>query len=190
MFQRVLVANRGEIACRITSTLREMGIRAIAVCSEADRDARHARVADEVHSIGAAEARASYLDIGAILDAARRSGAQAIHPGYGFLAENADFAAAVEAAGLAFVGPTPEQIRAMGDKRAARGIAQRLRVPVVPGAEGDDLEALVKAAKKIGYPLVLKAALGGGGKGMQVVEDEAGLRAGFESTRRLALAGF
>ena len=190
MFQRVLIANRGEIACRIATTLREMGIRVVAVCSEADRDALHVRVADEVHVLGAAEPRASYLNVEALISAARASGAQAVHPGYGFLAENADFAAAVESAGLVFLGPTPEQIRAMGDKRAARAIAKQVGVPVVPGAQGDDLAALIKVAKKVGYPLLLKAALGGGGKGMQVVADEAGLREGFESTRRVALSGF
>jgi acetyl/propionyl-CoA carboxylase alpha subunit len=190
MFQKVLIANRGEIACRITATLREMGIRAVAVCSEADRDALHVRTADEAHVLGPAEPRASYLDREAILSAARASGAQAIHPGYGFLAENAEFAAAVEAAGLVFLGPTPDQIRAMGDKRAARAIAKRVGVPVVPGAEGDDPGTLADAARKIGYPLLLKAALGGGGKGMQVVTDEAGLREAFEGTRRVALSGF
>src|SRR5262245_16640347 len=190
MFQKVLIANRGEIACRIAGTLREMGIRAVAVCSEADADALHVRVADEVHVLGPAEPRASYLNIEAILAAARASGAQAIHPGYGFLAENAEFAAAVEGSGLVFLGPTPEQIRAMGDKRAARGIAQRVGAPVVPGAEGDDLGALARAAAKIGYPMLLKAALGGGGKGMRVVHDEAELREAFEGTRRVALSGF
>jgi acetyl/propionyl-CoA carboxylase alpha subunit len=190
MFQKVLIANRGEIACRIAATLREMGIRAIAVCSEADRDALHVRVADEAHVIGPAEPRTSYLNAEALIAAARRSGAEAIHPGYGFLAENAEFAAAVEAAGLAFLGPTPDQIRAMGDKRAARGIAQRVGAPVVPGAEAEDAGALAKAAAKIGYPVVLKAALGGGGKGMRIVEDEAALREAYEGTRRLALSGF
>ena len=190
MFSKVLIANRGEIACRITGTLHEMGIRAVAVCSEADAQALHVRVADEAHVLGPAEPRASYLNIDAILFAARASGAAAIHPGYGFLAENAEFSAAVEAAGLVFLGPTAEQIRAMGDKRAARAIARRVGVPVVPGAEGGDVGALVGAAKAIGYPLLLKAALGGGGKGMRVVTDEAELREAFESTRRVALSGF
>src|SRR5262245_62077789 len=190
MFRKVLIANRGEIACRIATTLREMGVRTVAVCSEVDRDALHVRVADEVSVLGAAEPRASYLNIDAVIEAARTSGAQAIHPGYGFLAENADFAAAVETAGLEFLGPIAEQIRAMGDKRAARALAQKVGVPVVPGAEGDEVDALAKAAKRIGYPLLLKAALGGGGKGMRVVADEAELREGFESTRRVALSGF
>ena len=190
MFQKVLIANRGEIACRIAATLREMGIRSVAVCSEADRGALHTRVADEVRVIGPAEARASYLDIAALLRAARESGAQALHPGYGFLAENAEFAAAVEAAGLVFIGPTPDQVRAMGDKRAARELAQRAGVPVVPGAEGDDAETLVRAAKKLGYPVMIKAALGGGGKGMRAAADEAELREGIEGARRVALSGF
>ncbi len=190
MFAKVLIANRGEIACRIAATLREMGVRPVAVCSEADRGALHTRVADEVRLIGPAEPRASYLNVEALLAAARESGAQAIHPGYGFLAENAEFAAAVEAAGLAFIGPTPEQIRTLGDKRAARALAERVGAPVVPGAEGEDAAALAKAAKRIGYPVVLKAALGGGGKGMRVVGEESGLREGVESTRRIALSSF
>ncbi|HET9325891.1 MAG TPA: biotin carboxylase N-terminal domain-containing protein [Candidatus Eisenbacteria bacterium] len=190
MFRKVLIANRGEIACRIAGTLREMGLRAVAVCSEADVDALHVRTADEVQLLGPAEPRASYLNTEAILAAARASDAQAIHPGYGFLAENADFAAAVEAAGMVFLGPTAEQIRTMGDKRAARAIARRLGVPVVPGAEGEDPGALAAAGRKIGYPLLLKAALGGGGKGMRVVASEAELRDAFESTRRVALSGF
>jgi 3-methylcrotonyl-CoA carboxylase alpha subunit len=190
MFKKVLIANRGEIACRIAATLRGMGVRPVAVCSEADREALHTRVADEVRVIGPAEPRASYLDGGALIRAARASGCQAIHPGYGFLAENADFAAAVEAAGLVFIGPTPEQTRIMGDKRAARSIAVRAGVPVVPGAEGDDADALARAAAKLGYPVILKAALGGGGKGMRVVEAEPDLREGIEGTRRLALSGF
>jgi acetyl/propionyl-CoA carboxylase alpha subunit len=190
MFHKVLIANRGEIACRVAATLREMGIRAVAVYSEADRDALHVRSADEARCLGAGEARASYLNADALIAAARTSGAEAVHPGYGFLAENADFAAAVESAGLAFLGPTPEQIRAMGDKRAARGIAQKVGVPVVPGAEGDDVESLVTAAAAIGYPLLLKAVWGGGGKGMQVVSTPADLREGIEGTRRVALSGF
>ncbi len=190
MFRKVLIANRGEIACRIAATLREMGIRPVAVCSEADRGARHTRVADEVAILGPAEARASYLNIEALIRAARAAGAQAIHPGYGFLAEHAGFAAAVEDAGLIFIGPTPEQTRTMGDKRAARALAGGVGVPVVPGAEGDDADALAAAAKKIRYPVLLKPALGGGGKGMAVVGDEAALREGLEGARRLALSGF
>src|SRR5580765_6168174 len=135
MFQKVLIANRGEIACRIASTLHELGIRSVAVYSEADRGALHTRLADEAWCIGPAEPRLSYLDITALLDAAKRSGAEAVHPGYGFLAESAEFAAAVEAAGLTFIGPTPDQIRTLGDKRRAREVARGAGVPVVPGAE-------------------------------------------------------
>jgi acetyl/propionyl-CoA carboxylase alpha subunit len=190
MFEKVLIANRGEIACRIAATLREMGILSVAVHSEGDRDALHVRTADESVEIGPAEPAASYLRIEALVEAARRSGAQAVHPGYGFLAENAAFAAAVEAAGLVFIGPTPEQIRAMGDKRAARAIAVEANVPVVPSAEGDDVEALAKAARSIGYPIMVKAALGGGGKGMRAVPDEAALREAVDAARRIALAAF
>jgi acetyl/propionyl-CoA carboxylase alpha subunit len=190
MFTKVLIANRGEIACRIAATLREMGIAPVAVCSEADRGALHTRVMDECHVLGPAEPRASYLDAAALIAAARRSGAEAIHPGYGFLAENADFAAAVEKAGLVFIGPTPEQVRSLGDKRAARALAERARVPVVPGVEGADANALARAAQELGYPLMVKAALGGGGKGMRAVEREAELRDAIEAAQRLAASAF
>src|SRR5690349_1048897 len=172
--RKVLIANRGEIVCRIAATLHELGIRAIAVYSEADRGALHTRVCDDAVAIGPAEPRGSYLNVDAILAAARDTGADAVHPGYGFLAENAAFAAAVEAAGLTFIGPTPAQIRAMGDKREARRLAAKAGVPIVPGAEGDDPDRLAAAAGRLGYPVLVKAALGGGGKGMQVVADEAG----------------
>src|SRR5438552_16900775 len=190
MFRKVLIANRGEIACRIAATLREMEVRSVAVCSDADRGAMHTRVADEVRTIGAAEPRASYLDAEGLIRAARESGAQAIHPGYGFLAENAEFAAAVEAAGLVFLGPTPDQVRAMGDKRAARELSRRAGVPVVPGAEGEETESLARAAEKLGYPVMIKAALGGGGKGMRAAAGVAELREGIEGARRVALSGF
>ncbi|MFI5372984.1 MAG: acetyl/propionyl/methylcrotonyl-CoA carboxylase subunit alpha, partial [Candidatus Eisenbacteria bacterium] len=190
MFRTVLIANRGEIACRIAATLREMGIRSIAVCSEADRGALHTRRADDVRVIGPAEPRGSYLDVAAILRAARETGAEAIHPGYGFLAENAAFAEAVEGVGLAFIGPTAAQIRAMGDKRAARALAVEAKVPVVPGGEGADVPALVREAKRIGYPVMVKAALGGGGKGMRVAADEPALREAVESAGRLASSAF
>jgi len=190
MFQRVLIANRGEIAVRIAATLREMGITPIAVCSAADRDALHTRVAAETVEIGPAEPRASYLDGARLIEAAKASRAEAIHPGYGFLSENAGFAAAVEAAGLAFIGPTADAIRAMGDKRAARKLAQEAGVPIVPGAEGADADALAAAAAKMKYPVMVKAALGGGGKGMRVAADEAELREGVESAQRLAASAF
>ena len=137
MFRKVLIANRGEIACRIAATLREMGIASVAVFSGADRGALHTRETDQAIEIGAADARASYLDVEALIRAARAAGAEAVHPGYGFLAENADFAAAVEAAGLVFIGPTADQIRTLGDKRAARDLAGRAGVAIVPGAAGN-----------------------------------------------------
>ncbi|MFN8587611.1 MAG: biotin carboxylase N-terminal domain-containing protein [Candidatus Eisenbacteria bacterium] len=190
MFRKVLIANRGEIACRIAATLHEMGIRSVAVFSDADRGALHTRLCDEARRIGPAEARESYLNVPAILEAARASGAEAVHPGFGFLAENAAFAEAVEAAGLTFIGPTPKQIRDMGDKRAARTIAEAAGVPIVPGAEGADVDALATAAAKIGWPVMVKAALGGGGKGMKAVHDEAQLREAVESAQRLARSAF
>jgi 3-methylcrotonyl-CoA carboxylase alpha subunit len=190
VFKKVLIANRGEIACRIARTLRAMGVRSVAVCSEADRGALHARVADESRVIGPAEARASYLDGEALIRAARASRAEAIHPGYGFLAENSAFAAAVEGAGLTFIGPTPEQVRSMGDKRAARAIAIEAGVPVVPGAEGRDAGSLAAEAERLGFPVIVKAALGGGGKGMRVVDDRAALGEALESATRLAQSAF
>jgi acetyl/propionyl-CoA carboxylase alpha subunit len=190
MFSSVLIANRGEIACRIARTLRSMGVRSVAVASEADRGALHARTANEVRMIGPAEPRASYLNIQALIAAAKVSGAQAIHPGYGFLAENAAFADAVEAAGLTFIGPTGEQVRAMGDKRAARAIAEKAGVPVVPGAEGKDAAALARAAERIGFPVMVKAALGGGGKAMRIVEEREALDEALASAARLAQSAF
>ena len=190
MFSKVLVANRGEIACRIARTLKAMGVRSVAVCSEADRGALHTRVADEVRVIGPAEPRASYLNVEALLAAARSSGAQAVHPGYGFLAENAAFAAAVENAGLTFIGPTSEQVRSMGDKRAARALAIAAGLPVVPGAEGSDAAALTREAERMGFPVLVKAALGGGGKGMRIVETRETLAEAIESATRLAQSAF
>ena len=190
MFKKVLIANRGEIACRIAATLREMGIAPVAVYSEADRGALHTRAIDESHLIGPAEPRASYLNAEALIAAAKKSGAGAIHPGYGFLAENAEFAATVEAAGLVFIGPTPDQVRALGDKRAARALAEKAKVPVVPGVEGADVETLERAAKKLGYPVLVKAALGGGGKGMRAVERESELRDAFEAAQRVSASAF
>jgi acetyl/propionyl-CoA carboxylase alpha subunit len=190
MFRKILIANRGEIACRIAATLRDMGIRSVAVHSEADRGALHTRVCDETRAIGPAEPRASYLDVAALVRAARESGAEAVHPGFGFLAENADFADAVEAAGLVFIGPTGAQIRAMGDKREARRLAAKAGVPIVPGAEGADAGALVRAAAAMGFPVIVKAALGGGGKGMRKAADEAELAEAIEAARRVAGSAF
>ena len=190
MFKKVLIANRGEITCRVAATLHEMGIRTVAVYSEADRGALHTRVCDEARWIGAAEARESYLNIDAVVSAARESGADAVHPGFGFLAENAAFAEAVAAAGLTFIGPTPAQIRAMGDKREARRLADAAGVPIVPGAEGADAKALVRAANAMGYPVIIKVALGGGGKGMQSAHDAKHLAEAIEAAQRVAASAF
>ncbi|HSF16590.1 MAG TPA: acetyl-CoA carboxylase biotin carboxylase subunit [Vicinamibacteria bacterium] len=191
MFDKVLIANRGEIAVRIARACREMSIRSVAVCSEADRDALHARLADELVPIGPAPSSQSYLVIDKILDAARRTHAQAIHPGYGFLAENADFARAVEGAGLVFIGPTPASLSLMGDKARARAAALRAGVPVVPGTEPvSSADAALAEAKRLGFPVVVKATGGGGGKGMRRVDDEQQLAAALEQARSEAFASF
>ncbi len=192
MFEKLLIANRGEIACRIAATARRMGLRTVAVYSAADAGARHVRLADEAYPIGPAPAGESYLVIERLLDVARRSGAEAVHPGYGFLAENADFAAAVAEAGLVFVGPPPEAIRAMGSKSEAKEIAGRAGVPLVPGYHGraQTPRALAKAAERIGYPVLLKASAGGGGKGMRVVESPGDLEDAIASAKRESAAAF
>ncbi|HXC88842.1 MAG TPA: acetyl-CoA carboxylase biotin carboxylase subunit [Stellaceae bacterium] len=177
MFEKVLIANRGEIALRIHRACREMGIKTVAVHSTADADAMNVRLADETVCIGPPAARDSYLNAAAILSAATITAADAIHPGLGFLAENADFAAAVEEHGFAFIGPAPEHIRLMGDKVAAKAAATRLGIPTVPGSAGAvrDLAAAEAAAAAIGYPVLIKAAAGGGGRGMKVARDRAEL---------------
>ncbi|HVV13817.1 acetyl/propionyl/methylcrotonyl-CoA carboxylase subunit alpha [Amycolatopsis sp.] len=188
MFDTVLVANRGEIAVRVIRTLREMGIRSVAVYSDVDVDARHVREADVAVRIGPAEAAKSYLSIPDILRAAEDTGAQAVHPGYGFLAENSRFAAACAKAGLVFIGPPAEAIDAMGDKIHAKAKVSAAGVPVVPGlSELDDVAA---AAAEVGYPLLLKPSAGGGGKGMRLVTDPADLLAAVESAQREAKASF
>ena len=176
MFDTILIANRGEIACRVIRTARRLGIRTVAVYSEADANALHVAAADTAVLIGPAPARDSYLDIARILDAARRSGAQAIHPGYGFLSENAEFAAACADAGIVFVGPPSEAIRAMGSKSAAKTLMQGAGVPLVPGYHGADQDPahLAGEAARIGFPVLIKASAGGGGKGMRVVDSAAG----------------
>ena len=192
MFETVLVANRGEIAVRVIATLRRLGIRSVAVYSDADAGARHVREADTAVRLGPAAARQSYLDIDKVLDAAVRSGAQAIHPGYGFLSERADFAAACERAGVVFLGPSARAIEVMGDKITAKNAVAAFDVPVVPGIAKPGLsdDDLVAAADEIGYPVLIKPSAGGGGKGMHLVEDPARLRDALATARREAASAF
>ncbi|MFD7564310.1 biotin carboxylase N-terminal domain-containing protein [Streptomyces tendae] len=192
MFDTVLVANRGEIAVRVIRTLRAMGVRSVAVFSDADADARHVREADEAVRIGPAPATESYLSVERLLEAAARTGAQAVHPGYGFLAENAGFARACEEAGLVFVGPSADAIALMGDKIRAKETVRAAGVPVVPGSSGSGLtdEQLAEAAREIGTPVLLKPSAGGGGKGMRLVRDEAVLADEIAAARREARASF
>jgi acetyl-CoA carboxylase biotin carboxylase subunit len=188
MFDSVLVANRGEIARRVIRTARRMGIRAVAVYSDADADLPYVREADEAVHIGPAPPARSYLDAAAILDAAGKTGAAAVHPGYGFLAENAEFARQVGAAGLIWVGPDPAAIEQMGDKIRARNLMERAGVPVSPGSREpvSDVTAALAEADRIGYPVMVKAAAGGGGIGMGVAQDQAGLQAAFDTARSRA----
>jgi 3-methylcrotonyl-CoA carboxylase alpha subunit len=192
MFERVLIANRGEIACRVIRTCRRLGIRSIAVYSEADRDAQHVRLADEAWPIGGARPSDSYLRIDAILEAAKKSGAQAIHPGYGFLSENTAFSRACQEAGIVFIGPDPESIEAMGSKSAAKVLMAKHDVPLVPGYSGDnqDNAFLAEQAHAIGYPLIIKPSAGGGGKGMQIVRSGAEFPDALATAQRVALAAF
>jgi acetyl-CoA carboxylase biotin carboxylase subunit len=188
MFDSVLVANRGEIARRVIRTARPMGIRAVAVYSDADADLPYVREADEAVHIGPPQPARSYLDAAAILEAARKTGAEAVHPGYGFLAENADFARQVVAAGLIWVGPDPAAIEQMGDKIRARNLMERAGVPVSPGSREPvwDVTAALAEADRVGYPVMVKAAAGGGGIGMGVAQDQAGLQTAFETARSRA----
>ncbi len=192
MFRTILIANRGEIACRVIRTARRMGIRTVAVFSEADAGALHVAMADEARWIGGAAARDSYLRGDRILDAARASGAEAIHPGYGFLSENADFADACAAAGVTFIGPPAAAIRAMGSKSAAKALMDRAGVPLVPGYHRDDQspDLLRAEAARIGYPVLIKASAGGGGKGMRMVPDPAGFDEGLALAKGEARASF
>jgi 3-methylcrotonyl-CoA carboxylase alpha subunit len=192
MLRRLLIANRGEIVCRIARTAQRLGITSIAVYSEADANARHVRLADEAYYLGAAPAAESYLDITRILEVARRAGADAVHPGYGFLSENAAFAQACVDAGLLFVGPPASAIRAMGSKSASKAAMAAVGVPVAPGYHGDDQspQRLAAEALRVGFPLIIKASAGGGGKGMQVVNSAAEVAAAVESARRLARTAF
>ena len=193
---KILVANRGEIAVRVMRACKEMGIKSVAVYSDVDRGALHVRTADEAYPIGAAPARESYLDAGKVIAAAKQAGADAIHPGYGFLSEKADFARAVEAAGLIFIGPPADAIDAMGDKTRARQKMTAAGVPVVPGDNGPagrgfpSAEAALESAQKIGFPVMLKASAGGGGKGMRLVEDPAKFVAAYAGAQREAKAAF
>ena len=192
MFTSLLIANRGEIACRIIRTARRMGLRSVAVYSEADRDAQHVALADEGRLVGPAPAAESYLRAEAIIEAAVASGAEAVHPGYGFLSENAHFAEACEAADLVFVGPPASAIRAMGSKSEAKAIMEKAGVPLVPGYHGaeQDPKVLAKAAREIGFPVLIKASAGGGGKGMRVVEAAGDFQAALASAQREAVAAF
>ncbi len=193
MFEKVLIANRGEIALRVQRACRELGIRTVVVHSEADRDAKYVSLADESVCIGPAPSAASYLNIPAIISAAEVTDAEAIHPGYGFLSENADFAERVEKSGFVFIGPRPETIRLMGDKVSAKLAMTKAGVPCVPGSEGalpDDPKEIVKIARTVGYPVIIKAAGGGGGRGMRVVHTEAALLNAVSMTRAEAGAAF
>ncbi len=207
MFEKILIANRGEIALRVIRACRELGVRTVAVYSEADRDSLHVRFSDEDICIGAPPARDSYLNIPRILAAAEITGADAVHPGYGFLAENAEFAEICERSGLVFIGPTADQIRKMGNKAEARRTMDAAGVPIVPGSDGpvddagvpivpgsdgpvDDEEEAVEEARRIGFPVIIKASSGGGGKGMRLGEDEELLRRAFVMARNEAKAAF
>src|SRR5476651_982757 len=192
MFKSVLIANRGEIACRIARTAKRLGLRTIAVYSVADAKALHVRLCDEAHAIGPAAAAQSYLAIDKLIAAARASRADAVHPGYGFLSENAAFAQACTDAGLIFVGPPASAIRAMGSKSASKAAMAAVGVPVAPGYHGDDQAArrLAAEAERVGFPLIIKASAGGGGKGMQVVNSAAEVEAAVESAQRLARTAF
>ena len=191
-FDTVLVANRGEIAVRVIRTLRAMGIRSVAVYSDADASARHVAEADVAVRLGPAPARQSYLDIAAVVGAAVRTGAQAVHPGYGFLSENADFAAALNRAGIVFIGPPAHAIATMGDKIAAKAAVSAFGVPVVPGCSRPGLtdQELIDGARDVGYPVLVKPSAGGGGKGMRMVERPADLPAALVSARRESAAAF
>jgi acetyl-CoA carboxylase biotin carboxylase subunit len=193
MFEKILIANRGEIALRIQRACRELGIRTVAVHSEADKEAKYVKLADESVCIGPAPSNQSYLNIPAVISAAEVTDAQAIHPGYGFLSENADFAERVEQSGFVFIGPRAETIRLMGDKVSAKDAMKKAGIPCVPGSDGalpEDSSEIIKIAKKVGYPVIIKAAGGGGGRGMRVVHTEAALINAVAMTKAEAQAAF
>jgi acetyl-CoA carboxylase biotin carboxylase subunit len=193
MFKKILIANRGEIALRVQRACREMGIKSVVVYSEADREAKYVKLADEAVCIGPAPSAQSYLHMPAIISTAEVTDAEAIHPGYGFLSENADFAERVEKSGFVFIGPTPEAIRIMGDKVSAKQAMIKSGVPCVPGSEGalpEDPKEIIRIARTVGYPVIIKAAGGGGGRGMRVVHTEAALIHAVQTTRAEAGAAF
>ena len=192
MFDKILIANRGEIACRVIKTARKMGIKTVAIYSDADKNALHVEMADEAVHIGPPPANQSYIVIDKVMDAIKQSGAQAVHPGYGFLSENPKFAQALEAAGVAFVGPPVKAIEAMGDKITSKKIAQEANVSTVPGYMGliEDADEAVKISNEIGYPVMIKASAGGGGKGMRIAWNDAECREGFQSSKNEAASSF
>src|SRR5687767_4660008 len=192
MFKKVLIANRGEIALRVIRACRELGVQTVAVYSEADRESLHVRFADYDVCIGPATARESYLRIPRLIAAAEITGADAIHPGYGFLAENAEFAETCRASNITLIGPTPEQIRVMGDKASARRAMTEVGVPIVPGTPGpvEDVDEALGFARDIGFPVIIKAAAGGGGKGMRVAKDADDFARSFQLARSEALSAF
>jgi len=192
MFKKVLIANRGEIALRVIRACKELGLATVAVYSEADRECLHVRFADDDVCIGRAPGRESYLNIPRIIAAAEITGADAIHPGYGFLAENPEFADIVRASNITFIGPTPDQIRQMGDKAVARSIAQKVKIPTVPGSPGpvSSVDEGLEFGNKIGFPVIIKAAAGGGGKGMRVANDPDSFVKSYNLARQEALAAF
>ncbi len=193
MFEKILIANRGEIALRILRACRSLGIKTVAIYSEADKEAKYVKLADEAVCIGPAKSSQSYLHIPSIIAAAEITNAQAIHPGYGFLSENAEFAKRIEESGFIFIGPRPENIATMGDKVKAKEAMVKAGVPVVPGSEGElpnNDKEVIKIAKKVGYPIIIKAVAGGGGRGMRVVHSENELLGALQITRSEALAGF
>jgi propionyl-CoA carboxylase alpha chain len=192
MFKKILIANRGEIACRVIKTARKMGIKTVAVYSDADRNALHVRMADEAYHIGPSPANQSYIVIDKIMEAVKATGAEAVHPGYGFLSENSKFAQALAAAGVAFIGPPVGAIEKMGDKITSKKIAQEANVSTVPGHMGliEDAEDAVKISNQVGYPVMIKASAGGGGKGMRIAWDDAGAREGFQSSKNEAANSF
>ncbi|MEO0496758.1 MAG: biotin carboxylase N-terminal domain-containing protein, partial [Pseudomonadota bacterium] len=191
-FTKILVANRGEIACRVFKTCADLGIKTVAVYSDADRNALHVAMADEAVHIGAAPAAESYLVIDKIIDACKQTGAEAVHPGYGFLSERAEFAERLAAEGIAFIGPPPKAIEAMGDKITSKKIADEAGVSTVPGHMGliDDAEHAVRIASEIGYPVMIKASAGGGGKGMRIAYSDDEAREGFERSKSEAASSF